>query len=114
MRSLRSLRTRLVDTGLSVYDIEFAVIDANFKPGTLAPIPESAAELGAKRLGLCGDDPDGSRLIGNFAALCDLAAGFGSGSFEPQLARTPASSSTPCIWRALAASPPMCSPRLPA
>jgi hypothetical protein len=82
MRSLPSLRTRLADTGLSVYDIEFAVIDANFKPGTLAPIPESAGELGAKRLSLCGDDPDGSRLIANFAALCDLAAGFGSGSIS--------------------------------
>jgi hypothetical protein len=64
---MRSLRTRLADMGLPVYDIEFVVID------------QSAGELGAKRLSLCGDDPDGSRLIANFAALCDLAAGFGIG-----------------------------------
>ena len=49
---MRSLRTRLADTGLSVYDIEFVVIDANFKPGTLAPMLQSAGELGAKRLSL--------------------------------------------------------------
>ena len=76
---MRSLRNRLADTGLSVYDIEFAVIDGDFKPESLTPILESAGELGARRLSLCGDDPDRSRLIANFAALCDLAAGFGMG-----------------------------------
>jgi hypothetical protein len=49
---MRSLRTRLADTGLSVYDIEFVVIDANSKPGTLAPMLQSDGELGAKRLSL--------------------------------------------------------------
>jgi hypothetical protein len=71
---MRSLRNRLADTGLSVYDIEFVVIDGNFKPESLAPMLESAGELGARRLSLCGDDPDRSRLIANFAALCDLSA----------------------------------------
>lgn len=73
---MRSLRARLADTGLCVHDIEFVVIDAQFNPETLAPMLESAGELGAKRLSLCGDDPDRSRLIANFAALCDLAARF--------------------------------------
>jgi sugar phosphate isomerase/epimerase len=73
---MRSLRARLADTGLSIYDIEFVVIDANFNPQSLTSILESAGELGARRLSLCGDDPDRSRLIANFAALCDLAAPF--------------------------------------
>jgi len=76
---MRSVRARLADTGLSVYDIEFVVIDANFNPESLAPMLESAGELGARRLSLCGDDPDRSRLIANFAALCDLAVGYGMG-----------------------------------
>ena len=73
---MRSVRARLADTGLSVYDIEFVVIDANFNPENLMPMLESAGELGARRLSLCGDDPDRSRLIASFAALCDLAARF--------------------------------------
>ncbi len=40
---------------------------------------ESAAELGAARLSVCGDDPDAARLAASFAGLCDLAAGFGIG-----------------------------------
>jgi len=40
---------------------------------------EAAGALGARRLSVCGDDPDRSRLVANFAALCDLAAPFGIG-----------------------------------
>jgi len=74
-----SMRTLLSQTGLRVHDIEFVVIDANFEPAALEPILESAAELGAARLSVCGDDPEHGRLVDHFAALCDLAAGFGMG-----------------------------------
>jgi sugar phosphate isomerase/epimerase len=76
---MRSLRARLAETGLAVYDIEFVVIDADFETESLRPMLESAGELGAKRLSVCGDDPDRSRLIANFAALGDLAADYGMG-----------------------------------
>jgi sugar phosphate isomerase/epimerase len=76
---MRSIRARLVDTGVSVYDIEFVTIDASFEPKALEPVLESAAELGAKRLSLCGDDPDRLRLVANFGSLCDLAATYGMG-----------------------------------
>ncbi|WP_158817774.1 sugar phosphate isomerase/epimerase [Methylocapsa sp. S129] len=76
---IRDMRARLAGAGLTVYDIEFVTIDAGFEPESLKPVLESAAELGARRLSLCGDDPDRSRLIANFAALCDLAAPFGMG-----------------------------------
>jgi sugar phosphate isomerase/epimerase len=76
---MRSIRTLLAQTGLHVHDIEFVVIDDAFVPEAIRPILDSAAELGAKRLSVCGDDPDHGRLVANFAALCDLAAGFGLG-----------------------------------
>ncbi len=76
---MRSMRARLADTGISIYDIEFVTIDAAFEPSRLKPMMESAAELGAKRVSLCGDDPDRARLVDKFAELCDLAAGFGIG-----------------------------------
>ena len=76
---MRSIRALLAQTGLRVYDIEFVVMDADFEAKVLTPVFESAAELGAKRLSVCGDDPDRDRLVHNFASLCDLAARFGMG-----------------------------------
>jgi sugar phosphate isomerase/epimerase len=76
---MRSIRTLLAQTGLHVYDIEFVVIDDAFASEAIRPILDSAAELGARRLSVCGDDPDHGRLVANFAALCELAAGFGMG-----------------------------------
>jgi sugar phosphate isomerase/epimerase len=70
------LRSRLDDTGIYVYDIEFATISPDFVPSDMAPILEAAEAFGAQRLSVCGDDPDRSRLVSNFAALCDLASEF--------------------------------------
>jgi sugar phosphate isomerase/epimerase len=76
---MRAMRASLAETGIRVYDIEFVTIDADFEPERLKPMLESAAELGARRVSLCGDDPDRVRLVSNFAALCDLADGYGMG-----------------------------------
>jgi sugar phosphate isomerase/epimerase len=76
---MRAMRAALGDTGLAVYDIEFVVIDAVFEPESLKPVLDSAAELGAKRLSVCGDDADNARLVAKFAAVCDLAANVGMG-----------------------------------
>jgi len=54
-------------------------IDPDFSAARLASMLESARELGAKRLSVCGDDPDRPRLVARFAELCELAAGFGMG-----------------------------------
>jgi sugar phosphate isomerase/epimerase len=77
--AMREMRRRIEGDGIGVYDIEFVTIAADFLPAGLTPVLASAAELGARRVSVCGDDPDRSRLIANFAALCDLAAGFGMG-----------------------------------
>ncbi len=78
-QAMREMRRRLDDTGVEVFDIEFVTIGPSFVASQLAPLLESASELGAKRLSVCGDDPDRSRLVGRFAELCELAAGFGMG-----------------------------------
>jgi sugar phosphate isomerase/epimerase len=75
----RAMQRRLDSEGVRVHDIEFVVIAEDFVATRLSSMLEAASALGAKRLSVCGDDPDRSRLIANFAALCDLAAGFGMG-----------------------------------
>jgi sugar phosphate isomerase/epimerase len=77
--ALRDMRRRLDTEAIQVYDIEFVTIDADFVPQSLAYILESAQYLGAKRISVCGADPEPSRMTRNFRALCDLAADFGMG-----------------------------------
>lgn len=74
---IQSFRRSLADAGLSVYDIEFVTIDADFEVARLRAVLESAAELGARRISVCGDDPDHSHLVATFVDLCDQAADFG-------------------------------------
>lgn len=73
----RDVRSAMADHGVSLFDIEFVVLSADFRPETLTPMLEGAAALGAKRLSVCGDDPDEARLTDTFAGLCDLCAGYG-------------------------------------
>lgn len=73
------MRRRLADSGITVYDIEFTCIDAAFEPVALQPMLVSAAELGARRLSVCGDDPDRLRMIDKFGELCDVAGQFDMG-----------------------------------
>jgi len=74
--SSRDMQACLRGEGISVYDIEFVVIGPDFSAASLTATLESASALGAKRLSVCGDDSDWSRLVENFSALCDLAAQF--------------------------------------
>lgn len=73
------LRRSLSDTGISVYDIEFATVGPAFDVSLLDPILEDAAELGARRLSLCGDDPDLERLADHLSALAERARPYGMG-----------------------------------
>jgi sugar phosphate isomerase/epimerase len=77
--AMREMKEHMQGEGVSVYDIEFVIIDPDFAAERLRATLESAGALGAKRLSVCGDDPDRGRLEANFAELCDLAAGFGMG-----------------------------------
>ena len=70
----QQVRSRLRDEGIQVHDIEFVTIDADFSAARLEGVLEAASALGARRISVCGDDPDRARLTANFASLCDLAA----------------------------------------
>ncbi|MGY6248066.1 sugar phosphate isomerase/epimerase family protein [Bosea thiooxidans] len=74
---MRSVKAALQQAGVAVYDIEFVVIDEAFAVSGLLPVLESAGELGARRLSVCGDDPDGGRFTDNLTALAALAGEFG-------------------------------------
>ncbi|MBW9064589.1 sugar phosphate isomerase/epimerase [Rhizobium herbae] len=75
----RDVKALLDGEGISLYDIEFVVIGPDFDAAALTSMLAGASALGARRLSVCGDDPERGRLVANFAALCDLAATFGMG-----------------------------------
>ncbi|WP_308620793.1 sugar phosphate isomerase/epimerase family protein [uncultured Desulfovibrio sp.] len=65
---------RLKETGVKVLDIEIIRFTPDFKAKDLDPVFESAADLGASRALVAGNDKDMERTADNFAALCDVAA----------------------------------------
>jgi len=72
-------RRGLADAGVGVHDVEFIPLTPQVRAVDYASTLELAAELGARRINVSGDDADFRRLAGCFGALCDLAAGFGMG-----------------------------------
>lgn len=74
---LRELQTTLLGEGVRVYDVEFVELRPAVDVASFAWLLEAAAELGATSLTVSGDDPLHTRLLGNFAGLCELAQGFG-------------------------------------
>lgn len=70
-------RARLRDTGIQVLDIEILRLKAETRVADFEAVLAAGAELGASELLVAGNDPDEQRLTENFAALCDLAAGYG-------------------------------------
>lgn len=69
----------LRQAGIRVHDIEFVVLDEAFSPADLSAVLDSAAELGARRLSVCGDDPDHGRFVANLSALAEIASKVGIG-----------------------------------
>jgi sugar phosphate isomerase/epimerase len=74
---LHELVHLLDDHGITVREVEFIPILPEIDVLAYQPMFEAAASLGAQAVTVSGDDGDFSRLVANFAALCDLAAGFG-------------------------------------
>lgn len=72
-------RRRMAGAGVGIHDIEFIPLTPEVRVGDYAQTLALAAELGARRLNVSGDDADFDRLAGNFGALCDLAADAGMG-----------------------------------
>ncbi len=67
---------RMNDRGVKVFDIEVILLAAGTDINKFKPAFEAGAALGAQRVCINIEDPDRSRTIDQFAALCDLAAPF--------------------------------------
>jgi len=76
-RAHDALRGILDGEGMRLNDIEFVPLTPDIDVPSLASILEAGADLGASSVTVSGDDEDAGRLTANFAALCDLATGFG-------------------------------------
>ena len=75
--ALLEVRTVLREEGIRLAEVEMVSLVPAFDPASVLPVLETGAELGASSLAVMGDDPDRSALIDCFAAICDLADGFG-------------------------------------
>lgn len=69
----RETKAQLEAAGVAVWDVELVPITPDLDPAGCAPLFESAAALGARRVTVSGDDPDPGRLTETFARLCALA-----------------------------------------
>lgn len=74
---VREVERRLVDTGIKVLDIEIFRLKPDTRVDDYRAALETGAKLGARHVLVAGNDPDESRLVERFAALCDLGAPLG-------------------------------------
>jgi sugar phosphate isomerase/epimerase len=72
-------RRRMADAGVGVHDVEFVPLTPEVRIDEYRQTLALAAELGAHRLNVSGDDPDTGRVAERFGLLCDLAAEVGIG-----------------------------------
>lgn len=75
--SAQEFQTVADGEGIRVLDIEFFVIDESFVAASHEATVAAAANIGARRLSVCGDDRDGGRLATNLSEFCALAARYG-------------------------------------
>lgn len=81
---LGELENRLADTDLAVMDVEVFRLAPETRVADFEPVMETAARLRATDILVHGADPDESRLIESFGALCDLAQRYGlAANIEP-------------------------------
>jgi sugar phosphate isomerase/epimerase len=74
---VREVEQRLADTGVRVLDIEIFRMKPDTKVEDYRAALETGARLGARHVLVAGNDPEESRLIERFAALCDLGGPLG-------------------------------------
>jgi sugar phosphate isomerase/epimerase len=73
----RETIARLADHGIGVLDVEVVRLRADTDARALEPLLESAAALGARHLLVVGLDEDEARSAERFAAICEVADGYG-------------------------------------
>ena len=81
---IREVTANLKATGVKVLDVEILRIKPDTRAVNWEAFFETGAKLGAQNVLCAGNDPERSRLIDNFAQLCELAHPYGlSLSIEP-------------------------------
>jgi sugar phosphate isomerase/epimerase len=73
----RETLARLRDTHLRVLDVELVMLRPDSRPEDAYQVLDAAARLGARFVNVVGYDPDESRLVDRFAALCEAASARG-------------------------------------
>lgn len=77
-RSSRAdLRRALDETGVALLGVELIPLDRTLEPARWRDALAAAAELGATRLAVTGDDPDRAVVAEKMAELCDIAGAVG-------------------------------------
>ena len=71
---IRSIKRRLLETGVRVLDVEAIWLTAESDVATLEPALNTAVELGAGHVIVVGNDPDRGRLAANLSRLCAAAS----------------------------------------
>jgi sugar phosphate isomerase/epimerase len=80
----RETKRRLDDTGVKVLDVEVFRLDPDVRVDKFEPAIAHAHALGATELLVHGADPEESRLVQSFGALCDLASRYSlNANLEP-------------------------------
>lgn len=69
---MRETRAAMRDHGVGVLDVELVRLTPDINVTELRRTIEAAAELGARHVLTQAHDPEWSRLVQNFGALCDL------------------------------------------
>jgi len=77
--SVVAWRRGLANAGVGVHDVELLPLTPSVRIEDHLDTLTLAAELGARRLNVTGDDSDVDRLASRFAALCEQAAPLGLG-----------------------------------
>ncbi|KIS27611.1 xylose isomerase [Arthrobacter sp. SPG23] len=74
---LRETLSRMADTGVTVRDIEFLLLDGSDQREAWLRMMEAGQALGASSLTVAGADPDSARLVGTLARMTEDGRGFG-------------------------------------
>lgn len=74
---LRETLSRMQDTGVTVRDIEFLLLDGSDQREAWLGMMAAGQALGASSLTVAGADPDSARLVHNLARMTEDGRGFG-------------------------------------
>ncbi len=74
---VREINARIAATGVRVFEASCSWLAPSFDRAEIAPVLDTMARIGTRRVSVVGWDADRHRLIANLAALCADAAAYG-------------------------------------